>query len=69
MKRGKTMERNCGHCAYHKKDKEKKAWMCVNERSDSCGDYTQFTERCPDFEGREDDGYVTRQPGRSKHEV
>lgn len=52
-------ERNCGHCAYHKKDG--KDWMCVNERSDSCGDYTRFTEHCPDFEGREDDGFVTRQ--------
>lgn len=52
------MERNCGHCAYHSKNK--KGWMCVNERSDSCGDYTAFTERCPDFEGREDDGFVTR---------
>ena len=51
-------ERVCGYCAYHKKDD--KGWMCVNERSDSCGDYTKFSERCPDFEGREDDGFVTR---------
>lgn len=59
-------EKNCGHCAYHKKDSKKKEWMCVNERSDSCGEYTAFTERCPGFEGREDDGYVTR-PYVKKH--
>lgn len=51
-------ERICGYCAYHKKDD--KDWMCVNERSDNCGDYTNFTDRCIDFEGREDDGFVTR---------
>ena len=51
-------ERICGYCAHHKKDD--KDWMCVNERSDNCGDYTNFTDRCIDFEGREDDGFVTR---------
>ena len=51
-------ERICGHCAHHKK--EDRDWMCVNERSANCGDYTYFTDRCPDFEGREDDGFVTR---------
>ena len=52
-------ERICGYCAYHSKDD--RDWMCVNERSDNYGDYTGFTDRCPDLEGREDDGYVTRQ--------
>ena len=51
-------ERICGYCAHHKKDD--KDWMCVNERSDNYGDYTNFTDRCIDFEGREDDGFVTR---------
>lgn len=51
-------ERACGYCAYHSKDE--RGWMCVNEKSDSCGDYTKFTETCPDFEGREDDGFVTK---------
>lgn len=43
-------ERVCGYCAYHKKDE--KDWMCVNERSDNCGEYTSFSERCCDFEER-----------------
>ena len=52
------MIEKCGNCAYHKKCK--KGYKCDNERSDSYGDYTDFTERCIDFQGREDDGYVTR---------
>lgn len=64
IEKGNDMVEKCGNCAYHKKDKERKAYICVNERSDSCGDVTQFTERCPDFEGREADGFVTRHLGK-----
>ena len=54
-------ERNCGNCAYCMPiEKRKGNGKCKNERSDSYDDIVRMTERCPDFEGKETDGFVTR---------
>ena len=51
IKKGDNMsEKNCGSCRHHKYDKERKEWICANEESYNAGDYTKFSERCPDHE-------------------
>lgn len=39
----------CGECKHHQRDKKTKAWYCANVRSDNYGDFTEYTESCPDW--------------------
>ena len=56
-----SSERSCGYCAYCKINEKKKGMgVCKNESSVSYDDRVYLTERCPDFVGREEDGYITR---------
>lgn len=44
----------CGTCKHHSPDGSfPDDWMCVNEASDACGDYTEFYDTCEEWEERE----------------
>ena len=42
---------NCGHCLYHKKVNE--YWVCDNDNSECYGEYTEYNEKCEEFEERQ----------------
>ena len=46
-------EKICGTCAYHKRDENfEDDWMCVNDESEFCADWTQYNDRCAEWEAR-----------------
>lgn len=44
-------EEVCGTCKYHKKEGED--WYCDNHDGEYFSDYTEYNDRCPDYEERE----------------
>ena len=42
-------EEICGTCKWHHKD-EMDDWMCVNNNSEYCADWTSYTDSCDDWE-------------------
>ena len=49
----------CGDCKYHKHiytwadDHPQGGWVCVNERSDHAGCYTDYEDTCEDWEDKD----------------
>lgn len=47
----------CGTCRYHLPDDVFPSdWVCVNNHSENCGDWTEFEESCEFWEERRDNG-------------
>lgn len=41
----------CGECKHHKYDKESDgSWVCTNDRSEYFADWTEYTDRCDEWE-------------------
>jgi len=48
-----TDERYCGNCKYHFPIRMKEgitSWLCVNEKGDNCGYWTDYDHTCEDWE-------------------
>jgi len=43
-------ERICGNCRWHRFESEETGWICSNPDSDCLADYTEYEDRCFDFE-------------------
>ena len=43
----------CGTCRWHRG--EGSDWVCVNDKSDYCTDFTGYEDTCEEWEGRETD--------------
>lgn len=46
-------EQICGTCKWHKHEDIDDGWVCVNDRSDYCTDWTEYEDTCEDWEERE----------------
>ena len=44
----------CGKCKYHQHEHGGDGWICINDRSEGYGDYTEYRETCDEFERREE---------------
>ena len=42
----------CGNCKYHCYDVFTDDWVCVNEESDHCSDWTEYDFVCEEYEER-----------------
>lgn len=42
----------CGTCKWHKHEGIDDGWVCVNDRSDYCTDWTDYEDTCEDWEER-----------------
>ena len=42
----------CGKCKYHRTADCKEDWICTNEDSEYYADYTEYTDKCEEFEER-----------------
>ena len=42
----------CGNCKYHHHEDIDDGWVCVNDASEYCTDFTEYADVCPDWEGR-----------------
>jgi hypothetical protein len=42
----------CGNCRWHTKEALTEDWICDNENSDYCMDYTGYEDGCSEFERR-----------------
>lgn len=47
------MDKCCGTCAYHRYDREMEECVCRNDISENYADYTDYNDRCIDWEERE----------------
>jgi len=45
-------EQCCGTCEWHQHENVTDGWVCVNDQSEYCTDYTDYGHSCPDWEGR-----------------
>lgn len=44
----------CGNCRYHKNDDTfPEDYICVNDASEHCADWTDYKDYCYEWEGRE----------------
>ena len=43
----------CGTCIYHQYDKQDEDWCCDNQNSDRYTDWTEYTDTCGEWDGRE----------------
>lgn len=43
----------CGTCRWHKHEAVDDGWVCVNDQSEYCADWTEYGDSCADWEGRE----------------
>lgn len=44
--------RICGNCKYHVHEEIDDGWVCTNEQSRYCTDWTEYEDSCEDFEER-----------------
>lgn len=42
----------CGTCKWHEYESAGEDWVCCNDDSRYCSDYTGYGDVCPDWEGR-----------------
>ena len=47
------IDKCCGYCKYHIYEKESQGWVCCNDQSEYLADWTEFNDRCEEFEKRE----------------
>jgi len=45
-------DRICGKCKWHVHEDIDDGWVCVNDRSEYCTDWTEYTDSCNEFEER-----------------
>ena len=45
-------EKCCGTCKWHKHENASDGWVCVNNESYYCADWTEYDDRCLDWEDR-----------------
>lgn len=46
------IDKCCGTCKWHKYQREDESWICVNEDSEFCSDWTDYEGYCDDWEAR-----------------
>lgn len=42
----------CGTCKWHRHEDIGDGWICCNEQSDYCADWTDYEFGCEEWEGR-----------------
>lgn len=42
----------CGNCKWHRHESIDNGWVCTNPDSDYIGDWTDYEDRCWEFEER-----------------
>ena len=50
----KQTENICGTCVWHRREC-KDGWICGNINSDCGGAYTDYTDSCDDWKGKDDE--------------
>lgn len=40
----------CGTCKWHRHEDIDDGWVCVNDRSEYCTDWTEYGDWCEDYE-------------------
>ena len=53
VSRREKMDECCGTCKYHQHEDIDDGWVCVNDRSEYCADWTDYKDCCEDWEGKE----------------
>lgn len=49
------MRKCCGTCRWHSHEDISDGWVCVNDESDYCTDWTDYDHCCEDWEEREEE--------------
>ena len=53
VSRREKMDECCGTCKWHQHESVDDGWVCVNDRSEYCTDWTDYKDYCEDWEGKE----------------
>lgn len=53
MEQIKLDEKCCGTCKYHHYEDIDDGGVCVNDQSKYCADWTEYSDSCEEWEGRE----------------
>lgn len=46
------MNECCGTCKYHQREEIDDGWVCVNDESEYCADWTEYNDTCSEWEER-----------------
>ena len=49
------MKKCCGTCKWHSHEDISDGYVCVNDESEYCTDWTDYDHCCEDWEGRDED--------------
>lgn len=47
-----SKEECCGTCGWHRFENLTDGWVCVNDESENCGDWTEYSDSCDMWEER-----------------
>lgn len=50
---GKSKDQCCGTCKWHQHESVDDGWVCVNDDSEYCTDFTDYDHTCLDWESKE----------------
>ena len=53
----------CGTCKWHEHEEISDGWICVNDQSDYCGDWTEYDDGCQEWEERQEGRYEETKRG------
>lgn len=45
-------KKRCETCKYHQHEDIDKGWVCVNDESEYVADWTEYSDSCEEWEGR-----------------
>lgn len=48
------MDECCGTCKWHQREDIDDGWVCVNDRSEYCTDWTDYKDCCEDWEVKDE---------------
>ena len=49
------MKQCCGTCRYHEYEDFSQGYVCVNDESEYCADWTEYNDTCDEWEGKDED--------------
>lgn len=45
----------CGMCKWHSQELIDGGWVCVNDQSEDCTEWTDYDHGCEEWEGKDDE--------------
>ena len=51
----RNLNKVCGTCYWHEHEAMTDGWICINNKSDHCTDWTNYDDTCDEWEAKQAD--------------